>query len=98
MSYSINVRGKTKHEVTQKAHAALAQQLAQMSDHARDAAGAHASIASHIAAANEPKDGAEIVVEANGSISGHWDQGVMQHATGVSHTVRVYHAPAATTP
>lgn len=94
MSYSITVRGKTKHEAKQRALTSLALQFTTMKDHERDAAAAQASASAHVDAVDEPKEGNEIVVECNGHLSGHWEQGGLSHCTNANHTVRVYHAPA----
>lgn len=98
MSYSITVRGKSRHEATQRALAALATNLAGQEAHSRDANAAAVSIEGHVAAVDEPQDGNEIVVEAHGSVSGSWANFVLAACTGAQHSVRVYHAPAAIKP
>lgn len=94
MSYSITVRGKTKHEAKQKALTALSLQFTTMKEHARDAAAAQASASAHVDAVDEPKEGNEVVVECNGYLTGNWELRGLSHVTGASHTVRVYHAHA----
>lgn len=87
MSYSIAVRGKTKHEATLRAQAALASQLTGQPTHARDAQAAMASVAAHVGALDEPAAGMEVVVEANGSTSGGSGDYPL---TSAAHTVRAY--------
>lgn len=94
MSYSINVRAKSKQEAKERAQALITQQVACQKSHAdSDLATVRTTCDGMIDACKEPDATQDVVLEAHGSVSGHWDGAGLVEVRYAQINAKAYLAP-----